>query len=160
VSILPRPPIDAIDTRILRALAEDPGSTVVALAEATGLARNTVHARLVKFEADGVLQTFERRIDPAAIGYPMSAYIQVAVTQRMLAPISEALAAIPEVVEVNGISGAWDLLVHIVARDADDLYRIAGRILDVDGVEKTTTGLVMRRLVEFRVLPLLAGTDR
>lgn len=160
MSILPRPPIDTIDSRILRALAEDPRATVVALAEATGLARNTVHARLAKFESEGVLQTFERRIDPAAIGYPMSAYIQVAVTQRMLAPIAEALAAIPEVVEVNGISGAWDLLVHIVARDADDLYRIAGRILDVDGVEKTTTGLVMRRLVEFRVLPLLAGTDR
>jgi len=31
-----------------------------------------------------------------------------------------------------------------VARDADDLYRIAGQILDLDGVEKTTTGLVMR----------------
>ena len=38
---------------------------------------------------------------------------------------------------------------------ADDLYRIAGLILDIDGVEKTTTGLVMRRLVDYRLSPLL-----
>ena len=54
-----------------------------------------------------------------------------------------------------GLSGVTDLLVHIAARDADDLYRIAGLILDVDGVEKTTTGLVMRTLVEYRLTPLL-----
>jgi DNA-binding Lrp family transcriptional regulator len=78
----------------------------------------------------------------------------VTVTQRKLTPIAKALQGIPEVVEVHGISGVVDLLVHIAARDADDLYRIAGRILDIDGVEKTTTNLVMRRLVDYRLTPL------
>lgn len=148
--------VDDIDTRILRALVDDPRASVVALAEATGLARNTVHARLARLEADRVLQTFERRIDPAALGYPLTAFILVAVTQRKLAKIGAALEQVPEVLEVHGLSGVTDLLVHIVARDADDLYRVAGRILDIDGVEKTTTGLVMRRLVDYRLSPLLA----
>ncbi len=60
-------------------------------------------------------------------------------------------------VEVHGLSGATDLLVHVVARDADDLYRIAGRILDIDGVEQTTTSLVMRKLVDYRVTQLLTS---
>lgn len=81
----------------------------------------------------------------------MTAFIMVAVTQRKLANIAEALEQVPEVLEVHGLSGVTDLLVHIVARDADDLYRVAGRILDIDGVEKTTTGLVMRRLVDYRL---------
>ncbi|BBZ78571.1 AsnC family transcriptional regulator [Mycolicibacterium anyangense] len=149
--------VDDIDTRILRALVADPRASVVALAEATGLARNTVHARLSRLEADGALQTFERRIAPAALGYPMTAFIMVAVTQRKLANIAEALEQVPEVLEVHGLSGVTDLLVHIVARDADDLYRVAGRILDIDGVEKTTTGLVMRRLVDYRLTPLLTA---
>lgn len=147
--------VDDIDLRILRALTHDPRATVVALAEATGLARNTVHARVARLETDGVLKTFERRIDPAYLGFPLTAYIMVAVTQRLLGPIADALAEVPEVLEVHGLSGATDLFVHIVARDADDLYRIAGRILDIDGVEKTTTGLVMRRLVDYRITPLL-----
>ena len=147
--------IDSIDARILRALVQDPRATVVALAEATGLARNTVHARLGSLEADGVLQSLERRIDPAALGYPLTAFIMVTVTQRKLRAIGEALESVPEVLEVHGLSGVTYLLVHIVARDADDLYRIAGQILDIDGVEKTTTGLVMRRLVDYRLGPLL-----
>jgi DNA-binding Lrp family transcriptional regulator len=148
--------IDSIDARILRALVKDPRATVVALAEATGLARNTVHARLGSLEADGVLQSLERRIDPAALGYPLTAFIMVTVTQRKLRAIGEALESVPEVLEVHGLNGVTDLLVHIVARDADDLYRVAGQILDIDGVEKTTTGLVMRRLVDYRLGPLLA----
>ncbi|WP_273735402.1 Lrp/AsnC family transcriptional regulator [Mycolicibacterium septicum] len=149
--------VDDIDTRILRALVADPRASVVALAEVTGLARNTIHTRLARLEAGGVLQTFERRIDPAALGYPLTAFIMVAVTQRKLAKIGADLERIPEVLEVHGLSGVTDLLVHIVARGADDLYRVAGRILDIDGVEKTTTGLVMRRLVDYRLTPLLAS---
>ena len=75
--------------------------------------------------------------------------------QRLLDPVAEALAAIPEVLEVVGVSGQGDLQVQVVARDADDLYRIAGRLLAIDGVERTTTSLVMRRLVDHRVTQLL-----
>ena len=154
-----RKQIDAVDARILRALNADPRATVVALADATGLARNTVHARLGRLETEGVLQSFERRIEPAALGYPMTAFIFVTVVQRKLAPIAENLKGVPEVLEVYGLSGVTDLLVHIVARDADDLYRIAGRILDIDGVEKTTTGLAMRRLVDYRLSPLMESIE-
>jgi DNA-binding Lrp family transcriptional regulator len=148
--------VDATDARILSALADDPRAPGIALADRTGLSRNTVQARLSKLETDGALQSFERRIDPAAVGYPLAAFILVNVTQRKLGAIAVELAAIPEVLEVLGLSGAVDLLVRAVARDGDDLYRIAGRILDIDGVEKTATSLVMRELVEFRLAPLLS----
>ena len=151
--------IDGVDARILRALSAETRATVVALADATGLARNTVHARLNRLETEGVLQSFERRVDPAALGYPMTAFIFVTVVQRKLGSIAENLKGVPEVLEVYGLSGVTDLLVHIVARDADDLYRIAGRILAIDGVEKTTTGLAMRRLVDYRLVPLLNSIE-
>ncbi|MFC0446635.1 Lrp/AsnC family transcriptional regulator [Rhodococcus jostii] len=147
--------VDSLDAKILGALTEDPRATVIALADKTGLSRNTVQARLGKLERQGVLHSFERRIDPGALGYPLTAFILTSVTQRKLAPVADALDGIPEVVEVHGLSGATDLLIHVVARDADDLYRIAGRILDIDGVEQTTTSLVMRKLVDYRLTPLL-----
>ena len=149
--------VDDVDARILDALVKNPRATVVALAEATGLARNTIHARLARLESAGALRSMERRIDPAALGYPLTAFIMVTVMQRKLDAIGVALGDIPEVLEVHGLSGVTDLMVHIAARDADDLYRVAGQILDIDGVEKTTTGLVMRRLVDYRVAPLLTA---
>lgn len=114
-----------------------------------------MQARLAKLERHGVLRSFERRIDPSALGYPLTAFVLTSVTQRRLADIADTLDGIPEVVEVHGLSGVTDLLVHVVARDADDLYRVAGRILDVEGVEQTTTALVMRKFVDFRLSPIL-----
>jgi len=147
--------IDATDARLLLALAESPRATVLALAERTGLSRNTVQARLAALDARGVLTSFERRIDPAALGYPLTAFVTVQVTQRMLAEVAAALREVPEVLEVLGLSGPTDLLVRVVARDADDLYRIAGQLLATDGVERTTTSLAMHTLVDYRVAPLL-----
>lgn len=152
---MPTAGVDATDVRLLRALAEAPRASVLALAERLGLSRNTVQARLAALEARGVLSSFERRIDPAALGYPLTAFVSVVVVQQALAEVAAALDRVPEVVEVLGLSGESDLLVQVVARDTDDLYRIAGALLATDGVERTTTSLVMRRLVEHRLAPLL-----
>ncbi|MBB6349104.1 Lrp/AsnC family transcriptional regulator [Nonomuraea muscovyensis] len=147
--------IDAIDARILLALTEQPRATAIALAERTGLSRNTVQARLARLEQGRGLDSFERRIDPAALGCPLTAFVTTQVTQRRLDEVAAALADIPEVLQVHGVSGPTDLLVQIVGADADDLYRIAGRILAIPGVERTNTALVMRRLVGYRISPLL-----
>jgi DNA-binding Lrp family transcriptional regulator len=147
--------VDATDARLLLALTENPRASVLALAERLGLSRNTVQARLAGLEARGAVTSFERRIDPAALGYPLTAFVTVQVVQRRLAEVAAALDGVPEVIEVLGLSGQADLLVQVAARDADDLYRIAGQLLATEGVERTTTSLVMRTLVEHRLAPLL-----
>ncbi len=152
--------VDETDLTLLRALARTPEATNLALAESTGLARNTIRARRMRYDAEGTLHPFDRRIDPAFLGYPSQAFIMARVTQRRLAFVSTTLAQIPEVLEVHGLSGKVDLLVHVVARDADDMYRVAGRILAIDGVKRTTTHFVMGEFVEYRVAPLLAAVER
>jgi DNA-binding Lrp family transcriptional regulator len=140
--------IDATDARLLLALVDRPRATAMALTEQTGLSRNTVQARLAKLEELG-------EVSPALLGYPLTAYITIQVTQRQLDEVATALAGIPEVLQVDGITGDTDLLVYTAAADADDLYRVAGQILAIPGVERTSTALVMRQLVSYRVTPLL-----
>ena len=135
--------IDRTDAKILLALIDDPRATTIAIAERLGLSRNTVQARLARFDNRTTLTSFDNRIAPAALGYPLTSFINIQVTQRKLADVAHAVAAIPEVIEVFGLSGAWDLLARVVARDADDLYRIAGQILASPGVERTESSLVM-----------------
>ncbi|MGW2173346.1 Lrp/AsnC family transcriptional regulator [Streptomyces sp. NPDC001705] len=147
--------IDPTDARLLLALAAQPRATTVALAEASGLSRNTVQARLAALDRTGAVGSFERRVDPAALGCPLAAIVTTQVAQRRLDDVAKALAAIPEVLQVDGLTGDTDLLVHVVAADAEDLYRVAGQILDIPDVERTSTALVMRRLVDYRIAPLL-----
>jgi len=162
VRLTSMPEVDATDARLLLALAEDPRASVMALSQRLGLARNTVQARLSRLESNDVLAPLDRRIRPEALGYRLGAYVTVTVMQRSLAEVSDALADIPEVIEVTGLSGVADLLVEVVARDADDLWRITEQLLAIQGVQRIDTALTMRRFVEHRLGPLLeraAGTE-
>ncbi|WP_104104560.1 Lrp/AsnC family transcriptional regulator [Arthrobacter sp. 08Y14] len=147
--------LDSTDTRLLLAMAKDPRRTVVALATALGISRNTVQARLTQLEKKSVFLSFERRISPAALGYPLMAFVHVHVQQQRLAEITAQLAGVPEVVEAHGLTGDADILLRVVAEDAQDLFRVNKAILAVPGVERCDTNLAMGELIPFRVAPLL-----
>ncbi|GAA1717099.1 Lrp/AsnC family transcriptional regulator [Isoptericola hypogeus] len=151
---------DAVDLRLLTALADDPRATIAALAERLRLSRNTVHARLARLEESGAFLDFDRRISPAALGYPLTAFLELTVRQRALPAIVERLAEIPEVVQAYGHSGAADLRVHVVCRDTDHLFRIDAAILAIDGVERTETSLSMGELIPYRLRPLIEQVRR
>ena len=147
--------LDSTDARLLLRLRENPRATGVELAQQLGLSRNTVQARLARWETSGALGSFDLRVDPRALGYPLSALVSIVVDQHQLDSVVDALAEIPEVVEVHGTTGLSDLSVRVVGRNADDLYRLAGQILRVPGVERTNMALIMRQLVGPRTTPLL-----
>ncbi|WP_394551623.1 Lrp/AsnC family transcriptional regulator [Agromyces sp. MMS24-JH15] len=149
------PAYDAVDRALLLALADDPRATVVALAERLALSRNTVQARLARLEASDAFLGFERSIDPTPLGFPLEAFVSVHVRQKRLAEVVDDIARIPEVLQAHGLSGAVDLLVRVVCRDAHDLFRIDGLILAIDGVERTETSLAMGELIPYRIRPLL-----
>lgn len=147
--------IDSTDARLLIALAEDPRRTIVALAEKLGISRNTVQARMAQLEKKEVFLSFDRRINPVTVGYPLMAFISVHIEQQKLAEIVAKLAGIPEIIQAHGLSGQADLLVRVVCIDAEDLFRVNGKILGCDGVQRADTALAMGELIPFRMEPLL-----
>lgn len=147
--------LDGTDTRLLSALTQDPRQTVVALAQKLGLSRNTVQARMAQLEKKHAFLSFERRINPVSLGYPLMAFISVHVQQQKLGSLADDLASVPEILEGYGLTGSADLLLRVVALDAEDLFRINGKILACDGVERTDTALAMGELIPFRIRPLL-----
>ncbi len=151
---------DRVDLDLLRALADDPRASYVALADRLGLSRNTVQARMQQLDARGAFLSFDRRIDPHGLGYPLTAFITVTVRQRELVRITEEMAAIPEVVQAHGMSGPADLLVVVFCRDTDDLLRIDAQLLAIEGVVRTETALSMGELIPYRLQPLVAQVRR
>ena len=152
--------LDPTDARILLALCDAPRATGVQLATRLGLARNTVQARLSRWESDGLLQSIDRRVSPRDLGFPLRAFVSAVADQHRLEAVITALQAVPEVTEVTGISGEADLHIEVAATDADDLYRVAGLILAIPGVERTNVAIAMRQAVPYRTKPLLEKTAR
>lgn len=150
---------DAVDRALLSALADAPRATVVALADRLGMSRNTVQARMARLESSGAFLSFERSIDPSSLGYPLEAFIAVHVRQKRLSDVIAELERIPEVIQAHGLSGSVDVLVRVVCRDANELFRIDADILTIDGVERTETSLAMGELIPYRLRPLLERAD-
>lgn len=145
---------------LLLALDDDPRMTTMALAQRCGLARGTVHARLERFRERGILRLNSARVDPATLGRPMSAMVAVELDQHDISGAIDGLARIPEVLECFAPAGETDLLVRVVARDPDDLYRVSEEIRLCPGVTRTRTSVYLRRVIPYRVEPLLrAGND-
>lgn len=147
--------LDAIDLKLLLALAASPRATTVALAESLSLSRNTVQARLSALGRAGAFLDYDRCIEPAVAGYPLVAFTTLHVHQQLLGPIVGELATIPEIVQAHGISGTADLLVKIVCRSAEDLFRVNARMLAVPGVERAETAMGISEVIPYRITPLL-----
>lgn len=149
------PEIDDLDGRLLRALDSSPRATVQYLADHLGIARGTAHAHLSRLFDQEQLAPTSTRLRPAGVGRPLRALVTAEVDQSRFEGMIDALRQIPEVVECVAISGQSDLSIEILARDADDVYRITQRIMECRGIRRTATSLVLRELIPRRMSQLL-----
>src|SRR3954468_19885312 len=97
--------IDQLDADLIAALREDPRVGLLEIARRLRVARGTVQARLSKLEARGGITGYGPEVEPSAMACPISAFVFVELNQGRLAEASEAARAVPEVLEVDAVSG-------------------------------------------------------
>jgi DNA-binding Lrp family transcriptional regulator len=116
---------DHLDAALIELLAAEPRVGVLEASGRLGVARGTVQARLERMQERGVITGYGPEVDPAALGYEVTAFITLEIRQAGgHDPVAERLSAIPEVLEVHTITGAGDMLCRVVARSNADLQRV------------------------------------
>ncbi|MDQ2755048.1 MAG: Lrp/AsnC family transcriptional regulator [Actinomycetota bacterium] len=152
----PTTPVDDLDARLLHLLAAEPDIGVLGAARRLGVARGTVQARLDRLRARGVIASLAPHLDPAALGYPVTAFCTLEIRQgRGHGPVVEHLGAIPEVLEAHTTTGSGDLLIRVVARDNADLQRVIDQVVDDRHVVRASTAISLATRIELRTLPLV-----
>ena len=146
--------IDPLDARILLALDDDPAATILSLSRTLGIARNTVQARLKRLEA-GALRSFGQRVDPAALGFPLVAFVSLSISQSEGDAAADDLCRIPEVIEIHATTGNADMLVKVVARDTAHLYELTTSMLALPGVQRSSTSISLAEQLPTRMRALL-----
>lgn len=150
------PTPDAVDLRILQALVVEPRLTVSELAERAGVVRNTAQARLERLQREGVLTANDRAVDIRALGFQISAIVAISLRHSEIEEACAALEENPAVLLVEEVTGSnGDLLVRVAATGTDDLQRVVHSLLRTPGVVSTTTQVVLRTRIPYRVSPLL-----
>jgi DNA-binding Lrp family transcriptional regulator len=148
--------VDELDCRILLLLLTEPGVGVLGASRRLGVARGTVQARLDRLQHRGVLSSMAPQVDPAALGFPVTAFCTLEIRQGQgHSPVVEHLAAIPEVLEAHTITGSGDLLIRIVGRDNADLQRVIDQVVDDEHVNRASTVISLATRLDYRTVPLV-----
>ncbi len=125
------------------------------LSRRLGAARNTIQSRLDKLMGSGVIAGFGPEVNLAAIGYHVAAYVTLQIAQGRGADVAAHLGSIPQVLEVHRTTGDGDLLCRVVALSNVHLAEVLDRILEVRGIDRTTSSLVLDTPVPARVIPAI-----
>ena len=147
---------DRLDAQLVQLLRDEPRVGVLEASRRLGVARGTVQARLDRMQSRGVITGFGPDIDPAALGYGVTAFVTLEIRQAGgHDPVAHGLAVIPEVLEVHTITGTGDMLCRVVAKTNADLQRVIDVIVDVAGVVRASTVIALATPLPYRVLPLV-----
>ena len=142
--------IDDVDRRILTTLHSDARISNSALADVVGIAPSTCHGRVRRLQELGVIRGFYTDIDPAAIGLSLQAMISVSLQSNARGRIRNFIQHIrrkPQVMDVYFLAGGDDFILHVAARDTDDLRSFVVENLNADAdVAGTQTSLIFEHL--------------
>jgi DNA-binding Lrp family transcriptional regulator len=142
--------LDDVDRRILSLLHADARITNNALADAVGIAASTCHGRVRRLVDLGVIRGFYTDIDPVAAGMPLQAMISVNLQSNARGKIRSFIHQIRgrrQVMDVYFLAGADDFILHVAARDTEDLRSFVVENLNADAdVAGTQTSLIFEHL--------------
>ncbi len=119
--------LDHIDHQLIDLLQADARISNRDLARHVGLAPSTTLARVQRLVDSGVLTGFSALVDPEALGLTLGVVVFVQLHSHARADsraFIDLVLARPEVAQVFYVGGAQDLVVHVMARDTDDLRRV------------------------------------
>lgn len=142
--------LDDVDRRLLTLLHADARISNSALADAVGIAASTCHGRVRRLQDLGVIRGYYADIDPAAIGLSLQAMVSVTLQSNARSKIRNFIQQIrrkPQVMDVYFLAGADDFIIHVAARDTDDLRAFVVENLNADAdVAGTQTSLIFEHL--------------
>lgn len=148
--------IDDIDYQILNILQRSARTSNAEIARQIDMAPSAVLERIRRLEAKGVIQGYEARIRPEALGLALLSFVFVRSNDMTSeTKTGSALASIPEVQEVHHVAGEDCFVLKVRTRDAKALGRLLReRIGTISTVQSTRTTVVLETMRESAQLPL------
>lgn len=155
--------LDRIDTEILRLLQNDARLSNKQIAAQVGLAPSSVHDRLKRLWSEGVLTGAYMEVAPKAMGVGLEALLLIELSKHERATVDrlmEEVVEIPEVRSAHLITGRYDLVVHVVARDTQHLKDLAlEHFTNRPGVTRIETSIIYETRVRHELPMLSSGVN-
>ncbi len=148
--------VDDTDRNILDLLQRDGRISVTDIAARVGLSTSACSRRLTDLHHRNVITGYRATVDPAALGLRFEVVASITMQQEdadTVARFEAALAAIDEVHHAERLFGDPDYLIRVITNDIEHYQHIRDtRLATLPGVQKISSTIVMRRIVDHRPL--------
>lgn len=153
--------LDRLDYTILSCLSQRARMTWAELASHLRISPPATADRVRKLEDAGVIEGYAVLLNPASLGYDLTAFIAVTLEHPSdRTAFLEHIAALPAVQECHHMAGDDDYLMKVRCRNTRDLEHLISEVLkEIPGVIKTRTSIALSTLKETPTLPLPDGDD-
>jgi DNA-binding Lrp family transcriptional regulator len=140
--------MDETDSSLLSLLRENARASTAALGRALGLSRTTVQSRIARLERAGVITGYTVRTSDTAERGHIRAYVMITVGPKRSAGVEQALRKMSGVRALHSVNGAFDMVVETVTPDIGGMDALIDRIGAMDGVERTTSSIILSTKIE------------
>ncbi|MDT7859711.1 MAG: Lrp/AsnC family transcriptional regulator [Candidatus Calditenuis sp.] len=138
------PKIDELDLKIISHLQENGRIPVAELAKRLNQPENTVRYRIERLLKNGVIRRFTALVDPRALGLNVSAAVMFKVDPKKLDQLLEKLTSMKDVTNIYQLSGEWDLIAVVFAKDIQDLHERVEELRRAEGVKEMNVMITTR----------------
>ena len=140
--------IDEVDLKIISLLQEDSRLSFNKIASKLGISVGTAFNRIKSLEEKGVLKGYTVLVDPAKLGYTMTALVLIQAEGAHLSDVESEIAKIDNVVSVYDITGDFDIAVIARFMDRTGLNEFIKKLLAAPYVKRTVTNIILNVVKE------------
>ncbi len=145
--------LDRIGRKILAALQENARIPLSRIGEKVGLSAPAVAERVKKLEEAGVITGYHARIDTAAMGRSVAAFIHLATDARHYPAVRSLASDMPQISACHHISGDASFILQVRVDDVSALEKVVARLSPLG---QTRTAIVLSTVVDKKAMvPLL-----
>ncbi|MFL6309981.1 MAG: Lrp/AsnC family transcriptional regulator [Nitrososphaera sp.] len=116
--------LDEVNLKILDILSRDASRPFVDIAKELEISDATVHIRVRRLRAAGILRKFTISTDNALLGYDHLAFIGINISRGTSEEVIVALSPLDEILELHELYGEFDLLLKVRARSLEEMRDI------------------------------------
>jgi DNA-binding Lrp family transcriptional regulator len=149
--------LDEKDIEILKFLQEDSKISSKEIARKIDSPISTVFAKIKRMENLGIIKEYKTVLDSKKMSKGTTAFIFVSFEYRPSGiekpldqrEIAKKIAKFPEVQELHVITGDWDILIKVKAKDVDDVGKfVVDKLRKIEGIGKTLSCMVYEAVKE------------
>ena len=151
--------LDRTDKALLAALQRNARLTVAELAESVSLTTSPCWRRVKILEESGIITGYQAVLSPKELGYGVTAFVSVMMeshSQEVARKFEQRLLEIPEIIACHNVSGRYDFLLEVVAKDLESFGEFAREVLQaLPAVKEIYSSFSYKSVKPRRVVPVI-----